>query len=227
MKNTKKLNKLVAGLMSMAAFSSVSYASTFADITIDGDFSDWAGIPVAATDVTGDGDPADFTDFSVANDDDFLYIRFTLDEAAALNVGGVQLFIAIDNDNNTATGFDVFGLGAVGSEVGWQNDFPFQQSTGVFNSGSIDNGGATIAPFNSTVTGQEIALPRSATFASDGTSIFPNDTIGIGLYTNGGTTTDDFIGGANYTFAVPEPSSVALLLSMTALGFVGFNRRRG
>lgn len=201
---------------------------TFATINPDGDFSDWASVPIIATDSSGDGSPADFLQLQAANDDDYLYLRFTLASAAALN-SEVQVFISIDNDNNTATGFDVYGLGLIGSEVAWQNDFPFQQSTGVFNTGGgVTDGAAGISPFFSTTDSQEIRISRNATFTTGGGSIFPNDTIGIAMYSNG-TAADDFIGTATYTFAsaIPEPSSVILILSgFTALIALGRIRRR-
>jgi len=222
---TNKYKKQIAGVFALLALSVPASAGTFADITLDNTYSDWSGITASSTDITGDGNPVDFTNLYVANNSDFLFIRFSLDTAAELNLGSNQIFIGIDNDNNTATGFDVYSLGVIGSEVAWQNDFPFAQDTGVFNSGAITDGGALIAGYAATVAGQEIGLSRAATFTTGGGSIFPNDTISIVVYSNG-TTLDDVIGAATYTFAVPEPSSTALLMSIAALGFVAVRRRK-
>jgi len=223
--NTNTSYTLAAGLLALSVTASTAFAGTFANITLDNDYTDWNGITASATDVDGDGNAIDFTELYVANDDDFLYLRFTLDSATQTNASGSQIFIGIDNDNNTATGFDVYSLGLIGSEVAWQNDFPFAQDTGIFNSGAITGGDGLIAGFNSVVAGQEIGINRSATFTSGGASIFPNDTISIIIYSNG-TTQDDVIGTATYTFAVPEPSSAALLMSIAALGFVMVRRRQ-
>ena len=211
-----------SSLFAFFALGASTFASVFANITVDGDFSDWAGIPAIVTDVSGDGSPADFLNVYAANDDDWLYLHFTMSGAASLN-DAVQLFIAIDNDSNTATGFDIFGLGAIGSDVGWQNDFPFQQSSSNFNSGDLDNGAAGIAPYFTSTNAQEIRISRSATFQSDGTSIFPNNTINIAFYSNG-TTQDDFSGVGSYTFAIPEPATPALLALFGAIFAV--RRRR-
>ena len=210
-------NKLaLAALLIVLAGASLR-AGTFANIAIDGNFSDWTTIPVLATDVAADGSPVDFLTLQAANDNDFLYLRFTLSAAADVNGfnGGPSIFIAIDNDNNTGTGFDIFGLGAIGSDVGYQNDFPFAQSSSTFNSGTIDNGGAGIAPFFTNTDSQEIRISRAATFTSSGMTIFPNDTIGLAFYTTEGTS--DFMGTGTYTFAVPEPSTALLLTGFGAL----------
>jgi hypothetical protein len=75
-------------------------------------------------------------------------------------------------------------LGLVGSDAGWQNDFPFQQDSGNFNSGSISGGGAAIAPFNTATTEQEYAIPLSAVFDAGGGLVFSNDTFRIMIYTD-------------------------------------------
>jgi hypothetical protein len=215
----------IAGVFALFALSVSAFAGTYATITLDNTYTDWDGIATATTDATGDGDPVDFTEVYVANDDDYLYIRFTLDTATALNGTGSQIFIGIDNDNNTATGYDVYSLGIIGTEVAWQNDYPFAQDTGTFNSGTITDGAALVAGYNSVVSGQEIGISRSATFTDGGESIFPNDTISIIIYSNG-TTADDVIGTVSYTFAVPEPSSAALLMSIVCLVSVATMRRK-
>ena len=53
-------------------------AGTFKRIAIDGSFGDWAGVPVAYTDASETTAGADFRLVYVANDDEYLYIRFTL-----------------------------------------------------------------------------------------------------------------------------------------------------
>lgn len=230
MKTTKNNHPILTTALCALVASSVSAsASTFANITVDGDFTDWSGITPLVTDASSTGDPIDFTEIYAANDNDYLYLRVVYGSAVNPNGSGAGPFLAIDNDNNVSTGFDVFGLAAVGSEVGWQNDFPFEQSSGTFNAGGITDGGAGISPFFSETTEQEYRISRSATFTSNGQTIFPNDTIGIAFYTTDGTTTD-FIGGtsngANYTFAVPEPSQAAILIGALALGLTVLRRRR-
>jgi len=199
-------------------------AGVYVPITIDGDFSDWASVPALTTPTINVGSPVDYVTLYAANDDNFLYIRFVLSAAADLNGSGTSPYIAIDNDNNPATGYNIFGLNVSGSEVGWVNDYPFAQSAGVFNSGSVNGGGAIIAPFNTNTISQEIAISRSATFETGGGSIFPNNTFSISMYTSG-TTTDAFIGAGEYTFAIPEPGTAALLVLGVA-GVALLRRRR-
>lgn len=205
------------------------HAGTYAPIVINGDFSDWTSIPVLSTGTVNAGSPVNFVSIYAANDDNNLYLRFILSAAADLNTfnGGPSPYIAIDNDNNPATGYDIFGLGVSGSEVGWVNDFPFQQSTTSFNTGlGVTNGAAVIAPYFTNAISQEIAISRSATFTSGGASIFPNDTFSISFYTSG-TADDAFIGAGVYTFAViPEPSTVSLALGGLMVAIVLYRRRR-
>ena len=93
----------------------------------------------------------------------------------------MQTYIALDIDSNPATGYDIFGLGLIGSEAGWQNDFAFRQSTGVFNSGGLSGdyfggGHALLSPFADAATNRELAISLDALFAADNSPVFPDDT---------------------------------------------------
>ena len=126
MKNTKT-TALVTLTAAACFLCAGAMAGTFKTITIDDDYSDWVGVPVLDSDPADNPGSVDIADTQMANDNDYLYIRNTFH-------GGLSLptYIALDVDQNTATGYDIFGLGLVGSEAGWQNDFPFTQSAGVF-----------------------------------------------------------------------------------------------
>jgi hypothetical protein len=191
-------------ILAMVGLTVQASGGTYAKISIDGSFCDWAGVPVLYTDDSGDGDPIDLATIQMANDESNLYIRLTY-HTAVNPQSGAGTSLAIDNDSNPATGFDIFGLGLVGSEAGWQNDFPFAQSNGVFNAGDITGGAALIAPYNSTTTEQEYAIPRSATFTANGQPVFPGDSFALLVYTTDGT--NDVAGPVSYTFA-PEPPPV-------------------
>jgi hypothetical protein len=201
-------------------------AGTYANITIDGDFSDWSSVPVAYTDATGDGSPIDITTIQMANDDNNLYLHLSYGTAVNPNAGS-GVFLALDNDNNPATGYDVYGLGLVGAEAGWQNDFPFEQSNGVFNTGGGITGGAgAISPYYTTTTDQEYAISRSATFTDSGLPVFPGSSFTLLVYTVDGTA--DVAGPVSYTFAaVPEPTSLQLagMGILMALGFARWRKR--
>lgn len=175
--------------------------AVFNNIVIDGDASDWASVPIVVNDPAGDdGGGPDLATVQVANDLSNLFLRITYHSVTNPNVGPVSTFLAVDNDNNLATGFDVFSAGAIGSEAGWQNDFPFAQSNGVFNSGTINGGGAAIAPFFTDTTQQEYRISRTATFAADGTLVFPQETIALQFYTDP-TAANETAGPVVYTFA--------------------------
>jgi hypothetical protein len=175
------------------------------------EFNDWAaaGIPVVDMDPAdnpgGSPDPfIDIADIQVANDNDFLYIRATFHN----NSSGSFLFLAFDTDQNPATGFDILDAGLIGSEVGFQNDFPFHQAAGVFNTGlsltggPLGNGGALIFPFfDQDGPQKEWAVPRDAmvTFPAPGVPIFPNNSFDFMVYTDRGL--GDVSQVISYTFA--------------------------
>lgn len=213
-------------------------------ITIDGSFSDWTGVPVVDSDGGDNSGGPDIGDTQIANDDDFLYIRNTFPNGLALST-----FITIDIDENSATGFDFAGLGLIGSEVGWQNDFPFTQSAGVFNNGLgmsgdfFGSGAALLLPFANALS-RELAISLAITLNEDGSKVFPDDTIRLLVWTDQGVGADglpssdsadsgdnfDVSAVIEYTLAsrgdipVPEPSAVSVFLA--AIGMFGLARRR-
>ncbi len=177
--------------------------SHFAHISVDGDFSDWATVPVVATDAAGDGAP-DIVTVKVANDDQYLYLLVGYDGPADVNGfnGSPSTFVSLDNDANPATGFNIYGLGEVGAEVSWQNDFPFAQDAANFNLGAtFTNGAAGISPYSSNTTWQEYRFRRDATYNTGGPdlAVFPNSLIRLALWSDGAPA--EFAGGFNYQFA--------------------------
>ncbi|MCA9235081.1 MAG: PEP-CTERM sorting domain-containing protein [Planctomycetales bacterium] len=127
-------------------------------ITVQGEepgteFDDWsaAGVPIALTDAEDNPFDIDFATVQVANDSDFLYIHATTYLTSPVSLANVYLGFDVDQDNTT--GFDVLQIGVIGSEFGYQTDFPFAQATNVFNlnlsitGGPVGNGGAVIFPF--------------------------------------------------------------------------------
>lgn len=176
------------------------------------EFDDWAGVPVAYADPQDNGGSfegrpfMDFGNVQIANDSDFLYLRVSY-----FNESSVNTFIGIDTDQDTATGFDLFGLGLIGSEVGYQNDFPFQQFAEVFNlnvaltGGPLTNGGALIYPFfDQDGADKEWAIPLDLMLGfgiGDPASTvgFPNESIDILIYTEEGA--GDITDVISYTFA--------------------------
>jgi hypothetical protein len=172
--NTNMLRKsalLVAG--SLAVVGSVQ-AGTYKHITIDGSFGDWAGIAPAFTrDAPDTTTSVAYKDIYVANDEDYLYIRFTLFAAADPFTSHENIFV--DADNNTGTGYGVGG-GRVGSEMLIQGGTGYQERDGGFNEGGINNLGWASGPA-APGTDFEMRISRSATYASDNTPVFTGDTI--------------------------------------------------
>lgn len=213
--------KTVVGcaLAALVALTSAQ-AGTFKTITIDDDYSDWAGVPVLDSDPLDNPNGPDVADVQLANDDDFLYMRVTYHTSLA-----VSTFIALDTDDNAATGYDIFGLGLIGSEAAWQNDFPFTQSTGVFNNGFgmsgdfFGSGAALIAPFGDYMQ-HELAISLDITFNETGNPVFDDDSFTILLWSDGGDN-GEATAPISYRLAVPEPSSVLLI----GLALLGLRRR--
>ena len=52
------------------------FAGTYATISIDGSFADWADVPVVASD-PADAAGVDYADIKVANDDSTIYVYTT------------------------------------------------------------------------------------------------------------------------------------------------------
>lgn len=181
------------------AFAVNASQAVYKNIVVDGDFSDWADVPVAATDEAGDNDVGpDLAMLKIANDETNLYLYIAYYAEVNPNAGP-SVYLGFDTDQNKETGFDVFGLGVIGSEVGWVNDYPFKQNNGVFNDGSILDGAAAIAPFNTMTFEQEYAIPLSATY-TDSEPVFSGKSFDLMVYTDP-TGTNEHMDVVSYTLA--------------------------
>jgi len=182
-------------------------AGTFKRISIDGSFADWAGVPVAYSDASETTAGADFRDVYVANDEQYLYIRFTLYTNDSPFTSRNNIFI--DADNNSGSGFHPLGL-PFGSEMLIQSGVGYQEKQGEFNAGDIIGLSWAAAPA-ANAADFELRISRSASYANDGLPVFVGDTIAILLESEN----TSFIavdlapntgGGALiYTFAGPPP----------------------
>jgi hypothetical protein len=216
------LCRLTAIILMAALAACPAFAGTFKTITIDNAYGDWVGVPVLNSDGGDNTGGPDIGDTQIANDADNLYIRNTFP-----NNDSMQLYIALDIDSNTATGYDIFGAGLVGSEAAWQNDFAFAQATGVFNSGGLSGdyfggGHALLAPFADATTERELAISLDALFAADSSPVFPDDTFTLLFWTDNGF---DVSAPITYTLAViPEPAAAILATGAIALA-IGVRRR--
>ena len=180
-------------------------------------FDEWSSIPLALTDPQDNPSALnliDIKDVKIANDSNFIYIY-----ASGWRGRTKGLYLAFDTDQNVNTGFNIYGLGLVGSELGYVSDFPFDQRTpGVFNSNSnngtgscctggpldVDNGGAALYPgWDVEYDQREWGVPLDAVWSVNqpfGPTI-PNKTFNLMLWTDQGLT--DVTDVITYTLATP------------------------
>ena len=224
--------------------------SVYRTIDVAGDPSQFADIQDAATNTPDSNAVVDPVSLKIVNDSAKLYLQINYATSANPQMGS-GLFLGIDSDNNTSTGYHVFGSANIGSNAAFENDFPFTQAgdttpAGVsenqnFNSGgmltsasSTANGTGLylVSPYNTSTTYQMIALPLDLTESDTSTSgfsglVFPNGTpFSIEAYTDAASGDSVVLGTATYTLATadaPEPTSFALL-AVSSFGF--FIRRR-
>src|ERR1700761_1551564 len=105
--------------------------STFKHITIDGSFSDWAGVPLAYTAPVGSSNAIQYENVYIANDQTNLYVRYTLYSPRTNAMANPYDNIFIDADTNASTGFPVNGgTVGVGSEMLIQEGVGYQEKNG-------------------------------------------------------------------------------------------------
>ncbi|HEY1717350.1 MAG TPA: PEP-CTERM sorting domain-containing protein [Verrucomicrobiae bacterium] len=215
-----------------ACATTINAPSTYANITIDGSFSDWASVPLAYSQPQLPADVVQYDQLYVANDANYLYIYFTLYTPAYPFTSSQNLFF--DADTNYATGDHEHGIG---SDMGVQSGVGFQQASGVFNTGGTINGLNYMMASNSLGTSYELRISLDATYNTGGAPVFTGDTVSIYLESSeaGGSEwfpnfSSSAPAGLTYTLAaapVPEPSSFSLLaFGGGALAIIGIARRR-
>jgi hypothetical protein len=192
----------------------VTAPSTFKHITIDGSFGDWAGVSPAFEDAADSVASADYKTIYVAHDADFLYIRFTLHAPHAQFTSHENIFI--DTDNDPLTGYSLF----VGSEMLIQGGAGYQEATGVFNAGAINDLNWAAAP-DGPAADFEARISRLAANASDGSPVFSSDTIAFILESEDANfarqDTAPDIEGVEYTFT-PAPPPLGDAVDLVTLG---------
>jgi hypothetical protein len=204
-----------SGLMALCAVALSTQAGTFKPITIDGSFGDWAGVPVAYEDPADSANSADYRRIYLANDDDYLYVRFTLERPANPFLSNANLFL--DTDNSFDSGFKI----VVGSELLVQSGTGYDERGGGFNDGSVNGLDWLSAPAGE-ATEFELRISRHATFGSDNASVFTGDTLALLLeaedsnFTRQETAPDTE--GIVYTFAAAPPPLTAPLPLATVAG---------
>ena len=107
------MNKLVYLFLLIPTFNIAQNA-----IKIDGVFDDWTSITTTYFDSEFDSQSTELINFSVSNDNEYLFLRIKLGGEIDLTepyVNPAELFIYIDADNNSSTGY---ATNNIGSEFG-------------------------------------------------------------------------------------------------------------
>jgi endonuclease/exonuclease/phosphatase family metal-dependent hydrolase len=177
-----------------------------APIQLDGLFEDWAAVSLMASDNPNDGGTVDFADVWVANDQDFLYIRFeTGGEVQPDEQQDIRLYIDTDLNAGTGTSF-----GGIGAELVWE----LGNRNGSFKGSAIDHPdiGLLIGPTVSN-TEFELALRRDAT--PNGSALFPGNQLRFILRDASSGDTVPNSGGITYTFTAGSDVAPTLSLAKT------------
>ena len=179
-----------------------------APLQIDGYFDDWATLAPVHDDSHDDAGPVDFGRIWVANDQDYLFIRFeTGGEVQPDEQQNMRLYL--DTDMNSGTGTYFNGIGA---ELMWE----FGWKEGTFKVGSTD---ATVAhddvglQMGPTVSNTEfeVALRRDATPAG-GENLFSGNDIRFILRDTDSGDVAPSSGSIVYTFAAGSIATPSLAL---------------
>ncbi|HEY9249560.1 MAG TPA: hypothetical protein VIO38_10525, partial [Rariglobus sp.] len=181
-----------------------SAGSIYANIVIDGSFSDWPAEAQIWGDPSGDkgAGASDIKALWVANDADYVYFR--VDTWNAHDFPNAFNNLYLDTDLAAGdTGFNPYGAGLIASELLIQGGTLWSEKAGNFNDGLI--GTVAINPASGSATSWEWKIPRNLQHPSGagGGGVFPASGFKI-LATSGSAVTDEVAGPATYTFALPS-----------------------
>lgn len=203
--------RLLLLLSALAALVAVPATAALVPIQLDGSFDDWAGVALAGSDNPNDGGIVDFANVWVANDQDYLYIRFeTGGEVQPDEQQDIRIYVDTDLNASTGTRF-----GGIGAELVWE----LGGRSGTFYSPGATNIdhpdiGLLVGPTVSN-TEFELALRRDA-LPNGSDPLFTGMQVRFVLRdaSSGDTMPDS--GGLNYTFATGSDVAPTLSLAKDA-----------
>lgn len=232
-----------AGLLGTAsALAQTPATSSYQTIAVDGAFTDWAGVgQVFGTDLVGpgaDGGRLELRNVYVANDADYVYIRFTTHEATPSWINW-RFTVWVNGDAGDANGFysdDQPWKFRIIEGEGFQTVRGAADGASQFNDGAI--GGLDYQYSGGAVNDVEMRLSLSAFYADalhpDSVAnsyfnelVFPNNAFTFRIVGNDVGGIAHSTGAISYTVAaIPEPSAFASLVGLGVLGLAAARRRR-
>jgi exonuclease III len=173
-------------------------------IYLDDDFRDWETIPALHTDKSGDGGVSgiDFHVLKMSNSDEYLYLYLEVSKFINIQASN-SITIYVDTDNQSATGLNIYGIGA-------DLSFNFGSRGGFYYSGSSTQSvrhaaiGLVTSP---TVTSDRFEIAIKRKFNVSGTETFLQNRIKI-VFSNEtveGDRLPDTNGGIEYLFSDKGP----------------------
>ncbi|HEY3761513.1 MAG TPA: spherulation-specific family 4 protein [Verrucomicrobiae bacterium] len=189
----------IAGITNsrVASLTISTNPSTYRHIIIDGSFDDWVGLPPAASQAQLTNDAIQFKDLYLANDDDYLYLRFDLYVPSNPFTSHQNIFI--NTDGNKLTGY---GANGIGSELLIQGGNGYRETNGVFNAGTVDGLNWQASP-SAAADDFEVRISRHTTY-TNGLPVFTNRAISLVLESAESSGNEWFpgtSGGLTYNFA--------------------------
>jgi hypothetical protein len=161
----------------LAIVSSLAHSQSIT--TIDGLFSDWNDEIATYSDGLDNGNGIDLIDMQASNDEQYLYVKLTVNQELCIGNDLVdhQIWLSIDADNNANTGFPE--QSGYGTELGVNLNGHYAWFNGPSGNSQVTLGdiGVFMAP---TVTASEFEFALPLDIKPDGVNnLFTGDTIKI------------------------------------------------
>ena len=200
--------------VSITVVAGMNVLSTYKNITVDGSFSDWTGVPWAYQGAV-DGNPVNYLQVQFANDTNNLYGHVILASPYAL-FSDYYSHVFFDTDLNTQTGYPVPGA-LFGSEMMVETGYGYDQRNGSFNAGAISGLGWAVAP---SVSANEFEFKVSlGAQYQDGSKIFSPNALRLLLQDDRGPETAVET-GIEYVISPPQLGPLFIIQSNNIINII-------